>query len=205
MRLKPKDVEQQIAARIEKLKAQAVTPTVEPVDEDEAAAEEAERREKRRADNLRRMKSPVLVQRTESGAIRFRHDLGVKDDAVRASGRADARRAAERHRDDARPFGGLSPTEAGRKSAEKRKLEQELREGDSQTQIVQALKKEALKGNAQAVRALIELNVLVPQTPETRADQGLLALLTRDQRNCIQLALRDEKISKELALEAWVR
>jgi hypothetical protein len=88
MRLKPKDVEQQIAARIEKLKAQAVTPTVEPVDEDEAAAEEAERREKRRADNLRRMKSPVLVQRTESGAIRFRHDLGVKDDAVRASGQS---------------------------------------------------------------------------------------------------------------------
>ena len=70
---------------------------------------------------------------------------------------------------------------------------------------MQALKKEALKGNAQAVRALIELNVLVPQTPETRADQGLLALLTRDQRNCIQLTLRDEKISKELALEAWVR
>jgi hypothetical protein len=61
-------------------------------------------------------------------------------------------------------FGGLSPEEAGRKSAEKRKLEKELREGDSQQKIVEALKKEALRGNAQAVRALIELNVLVPQT-----------------------------------------
>jgi hypothetical protein len=102
-------------------------------------------------------------------------------------------------------FGGLSAQEAGRKSAEKRKLEKELREGDSQDQIVHALKKEALKGNAQAVRALIELNVLVPQTPETRADQGLLAMLTRDQRACIELSLRDEKVPKDLALDAWCR
>jgi hypothetical protein len=54
-----------------------------------------------------------------------------------------------------------------------------------------------------AVRELRELNVLVPQTHETRADKGLLAMLTRDQRACIQLSLRGEKVPKDLALEAW--
>ena len=102
-------------------------------------------------------------------------------------------------------FGGLSPEEAGRKSAAKRRLEKELRESDPQDRIVHALTERAVKGDPAAVRELRELNVLVPHTPETRADKGLLALLTRDQRACIELSLRDEKVPKELALEAWCK
>jgi hypothetical protein len=88
MSLTPEKVDQQIAACVEKLKSQALTPTVEPVDEEAARREEEERRNARRADNLRRLKSPVLAQRQPDGSIRFRHDLGIRDDAVRASGQS---------------------------------------------------------------------------------------------------------------------
>lgn len=81
-------VHQQIAAHIETLKAQAVTPAVEPVDDEAARLEEEERRNARREDNLRRLKSPVLAQRQPDGSIRFRHDLGIRDDGVRASGQS---------------------------------------------------------------------------------------------------------------------
>jgi hypothetical protein len=83
--LTAEQVDQQIAARVEQLKSQAVTPAVEPVDEEAACREEEGRREKRRAENLRRMKAPVLVQRTESGFV-FKHDPGIRDDARRVAG-----------------------------------------------------------------------------------------------------------------------
>ena len=108
-------------------------------------------------------------------------------------------------REPGKEFGGLSPQEAGRKSAEKRRLERELREGDSQDRIVHALTERAVKGDPAAVRELRELNVLVPQTPDSRQGKSLLELLTRDQRACIELALRGEEISKDLALDAWCK
>lgn len=42
-KLTTEQVDQQIAARVEQLKSQAVTPTVEPVDEEVARREEEER------------------------------------------------------------------------------------------------------------------------------------------------------------------
>jgi hypothetical protein len=103
------------------------------------------------------------------------------------------------------PFGGMSAQEAGKKSAEKRRLERELLESNPQQRIVIALTERAIKGDPAAVRELRELKVLVPETPDSKSDQGLLDLLTRDQRLCIQLSLKGEKVPRELALDAWVR
>jgi len=76
----PAQVDTSIASEIESLKARAVAPVVEHVDEELAAREEDERREARRADNLRRLGNPVLTQRTESGAIIFKSDRGIVND-----------------------------------------------------------------------------------------------------------------------------
>jgi hypothetical protein len=103
------------------------------------------------------------------------------------------------------PFGGLTPEEAGRKSAEKQRLRRELEEKDPQQVIIVALVEQAKRGNAQAVRELRELGVLTPQTPQHKDDRTLLDLLTRDQRTCIEAALQGQKVPRELALDAWSR
>jgi hypothetical protein len=75
----PSQVEAEIASEIESLKARAVAPVVEPVDEELRAREEQERRDARRKDNLRRLKaSPVLVQRTGDGIL-FKDDPQVRE------------------------------------------------------------------------------------------------------------------------------
>jgi hypothetical protein len=74
----PSQVDTEIEKEIESLKARAITPTAEPVDEELAAREDEERRDARRKDNLRRMRNPVLVQRT-GDAILFKDDLQVRE------------------------------------------------------------------------------------------------------------------------------
>jgi hypothetical protein len=81
MKPTPQQVDDGIASRIEQLKARATTPpTEEPVDEEAVRREEEERRAAQRADTLRRMaKSSVLVQRTDSGALKFVHDIQMRE------------------------------------------------------------------------------------------------------------------------------
>jgi hypothetical protein len=72
-------VDTEIASEIESLKARAITPTAEPVDEELRDREEQERRDARRKANLRRIKtSDVLVQRTGDGIL-FKDDPQVRE------------------------------------------------------------------------------------------------------------------------------
>jgi hypothetical protein len=74
----PEKTDLEIASEIERLKQQAVVPAVEPVDQELAARGEEERRDARRKDNLRRMRAPVLAQRTGKGIL-FKDDLQVRE------------------------------------------------------------------------------------------------------------------------------
>jgi hypothetical protein len=71
-------VDYEIASEIESLKARAIAPTAEPVDEALRDREEQERRDARRKDNLRRLKSPVLVQHAGDGIL-FKDDPQVRE------------------------------------------------------------------------------------------------------------------------------
>ena len=78
--LSPAQIDASIASEIEALKARGVVPAPTPeADPDEVRREEEERLAAQRKDTLRRMKSDVLVQRTEDGKLRFRHDLGIRE------------------------------------------------------------------------------------------------------------------------------
>jgi hypothetical protein len=83
--LKPEQVDLKIANEIERLRSQAVAPTVEEADP-ERVRQDAERlREERRADNLRRMRTgSVLVQRQPDGTTVFKDDKQVRE-TVRSS------------------------------------------------------------------------------------------------------------------------
>jgi len=59
--LTPTQVDEQIASHVEELKAQAVAPVVEEVDPELVRQDQEKLREQRRADNLRRLKAPVLT------------------------------------------------------------------------------------------------------------------------------------------------
>jgi hypothetical protein len=100
------------------------------------------------------------------------------------------------------PFGGLSPQEAGKKSAKRQRLRRELADRDPQQVIIAKATEKALDGDVRAMEVLMKLNVLVPQTAESRATRGLLALLTQAQRDCLELVLHGEKVPEDLALEA---
>jgi hypothetical protein len=63
----------------------------------------------------------------------------------------------------------------------------------------------ALAGNVNAMKLLLDLKVLVPQSEESKDDRRLLELLSADQRACIELALKGEKAPRDLALDAWAR
>jgi hypothetical protein len=99
-------------------------------------------------------------------------------------------------------FGGLSPAEAGRRSAAKQRAERELFKGDHEEKIISALSVRASKGEPAAVRELRELGVL-KRNEYRDQDQRFLALLTAQQRRCIKLVLEGEPVSEELAIEAW--
>jgi hypothetical protein len=78
-KLTPEQVKARMLEEIESLKVRAAPPVEEQVDEEAAVLEEQRLREERLADNLRRMKSPVLVQRTSDGKTVFKHDVGVRE------------------------------------------------------------------------------------------------------------------------------
>jgi hypothetical protein len=80
------------------------------------------------------------------------------------------------------PFGGMTPQEAGKKSAEKRRLEREPAQSDPQELIIAKATEKALAGDVQAMKLLLDLKVLVPQTPESKDERSLLELRTLDQR-----------------------
>jgi hypothetical protein len=102
-------------------------------------------------------------------------------------------------------FGGMTAEEAGRKSAEKRRLEKELAVSDPQELIVAKATEKALAGDVQAMKLLLDLKVLVPVTSESKGKKGLLALLTTEQRACVAAALRHETVDKALAYSAWCK
>ncbi len=99
-------------------------------------------------------------------------------------------------------FGGLTGAEARQRRTEKEQRERELEKLDPQTRIITALTEKACLGNPQAARELRELGVLQASEHRTQ-DQALLALLTSEQRLCIQAALSGEKVEPDLAREAW--
>jgi hypothetical protein len=82
----PAQVDREIRREVVKLQERAgVLPEAEEADPELVAREEQERRDARRADNLRRMQSPVLVQRIPGvQGIVFRDDKCVRE-GVRSS------------------------------------------------------------------------------------------------------------------------
>ena len=108
------------------------------------------------------------------------------------------------------PFGGLSASEAAKRSAEVRKRNKaERAEGSnpspqSNAEIERNLRVIAMGHGAPAVQAaslLEKLGVFKPA--EHASDQALLALLTPEQRQCIEAHLSDEFVPEDLALRAW--
>jgi hypothetical protein len=78
--LSPARVDAKLAAAVTELQKRAVeSPAADPVDGEAVKREEEERRTARRADTLRRMKSPVLVQKQPDGSTRFKHSLEVSE------------------------------------------------------------------------------------------------------------------------------
>jgi hypothetical protein len=55
-----------------------------------------------------------------------------------------------------------------------------------------------------AVQAARYLDEVARQEAQWANDQGLLALLSADQRKCIRHVLKYEPVSQALALKAWV-
>jgi hypothetical protein len=98
------------------------------------------------------------------------------------------------------PFGGLSASEAGRKSWEKRRERQAAEAAESElptgsdAKIERALREKAERGDVAASRVLSDLGIL-SVTPERAHDQRLLALLTPEQRACIEAALLERGAS----------
>jgi hypothetical protein len=105
------------------------------------------------------------------------------------------------------PFGGLSASEAGRRGAEareRRKAAAAVSVLTDEEAMIAGLMQKAKSGDPRAAQVLIQLGVVTPQG-HRGGDQGLLALLTPEQRQCIEHALKGELAPDELALEAWSR
>jgi hypothetical protein len=105
------------------------------------------------------------------------------------------------------PFGGLSASEAGRKSWEKRreraaeaKDKPELDEEDELDVALRRIAQGSGPGAVAAVRLLDERRAR--QTGESR-DKRLLELLTPAQRAVVTAYLREEPVSPEQAVAAW--
>jgi hypothetical protein len=113
-------------------------------------------------------------------------------------------------------FGGLSASEAGRKSWEKRRE----RAADAKTaesngggglvvtttdfdSIIAALRDKAKRGDVPAARELRDWIEVRKEDDALRRDRRMLELLTPAQRACITLALREQPIAPDDALAAW--
>jgi len=104
-------------------------------------------------------------------------------------------------------FGGLTPSEAGKRSWEKRreraaeaKSKPELDDEDELDLALRRIAQGSGPGAVAAVRLLDERSSR--QTGESR-DKRLLELLTPGQRAVIAAYLRDEPVSPDDALAAW--
>jgi hypothetical protein len=116
------------------------------------------------------------------------------------------------------PFGGLTPSEAGRKSWEKRRqraAEAEAAESSPESNgvlvvtttdidsIIGALRDKAKKGDVPAARELRDWIEVRKEDDGLRRDKRLLDLLSPGQRACIAAALREQEIFPDDALAAW--
>jgi hypothetical protein len=105
-------------------------------------------------------------------------------------------------------FGGLSPAEAGKRSAAKRaearRQAAENAQRDERAEIIAHMRHLATTGTGTtAVQAARYLDEVARQDAQRVSDQGLLALLTREQRACIAAHLRGEALTQAQAIEAW--
>jgi hypothetical protein len=116
-------------------------------------------------------------------------------------------------------FGGLTPQEAAQRSIEVRRQRKEERkqagkeenertalvtESDTEA-VVAKLREKAKTGDVPAARELREWldSGIMDKVAGHSKDQRLLRLLTAPQRACLAAALEHNKVSAELALEAW--
>jgi hypothetical protein len=105
-------------------------------------------------------------------------------------------------------FGGLSPAEAGRRSAAKRaetrRQAAENAQREERAEIIAHMRHLATTGTGTtAVQAARYLDEAARQDAQWVNDQGLLALLTPAQRRTIQATLKGEAVSQAQAIEAW--
>jgi hypothetical protein len=102
-------------------------------------------------------------------------------------------------------FGGLSPAEAGRRSAAKRKERLAQAPEDIQRDPgLENMRHLAATGTGTtAVQAQRYLDERANRDAQRLNDQGLLALLTPAQRRCIRATLNGEDVSQAQAIEAW--
>jgi hypothetical protein len=109
-------------------------------------------------------------------------------------------------------FGSMTPSEAGRLGAQRKREKRSaaaLAAADppsppSNAEIERNLRVIAMGEGAPAVAAASQLEKLGVFKPSQHVgDQALLALLTPEQRKCIEAHLRDEFVSEDLALRAW--
>jgi hypothetical protein len=111
------------------------------------------------------------------------------------------------------PFGGLSPSEAGKRSWEtRRQRKAEAAESDGggpvvgvtdTDAIIRALRDKGMRGDVPAARELRDWIEVRKEDEALRRDKRLLELLTPKQRACIEAVLREEPISPDNALAAW--
>jgi hypothetical protein len=88
-------------------------------------------------------------------------------------------------------FGGLSPAEAGRRSAAKRK--ERLAQAPDTDEEEAHLRKLARGDGMVALKAIELLAKREGELAQRANDQGLLALLTPEQRDCIEAVLRGHR------------
>jgi hypothetical protein len=117
--------------------------------------------------------------------------------------------------EEPRPFGGLSASEAGRKSWEKRRERAaEAKTAESNggglvvtttdtDSIIAALRDKAKRGDVPAARELRDWIEVRKEDDALRRDRRMLELLTPAQRACITAALREHPIAPDDALAAW--
>jgi hypothetical protein len=113
------------------------------------------------------------------------------------------------------PFGGLSASEVGRKSWEKRRERAaEAKTAESNggglvvttadtDSIIAALRDKAKRGDVPAARELRDWIEVRKEDDALRRDRRMLELLTPAQRACITAALREQPIAPDDALAAW--
>jgi hypothetical protein len=116
---------------------------------------------------------------------------------------------------DGKPFGGLSPSEAGKRRWEKER--QRVAEAESSPEsngvlvvtttdidsIIAALRDKAKQGDVPAAREQRDWIEVRKEDDALRRDKRLLELLSPGQRACIQAVLREQPVAPDDALAAW--